>query len=253
MKRKARIVVAIQTAANIGTSAIARSFFQSLQTNLPAVFPTKWGLAEPLHIRVVSDNLGDLVSLWTEQMNRPLGSFIGYGPSSACAISSAGNNGGEYHQLYYYCDRMAVNSSAKMALLVACFRAWVDLVRAAFGRISLEAEWDAKNVIRQYEESPGRFNPWMVFAVDLKDGLPGVYWMTYFGESLSNWLGKKKLALSPWPTVEELGGGYLLRRAQSPDTWQDERDLDEELVAALGRNRFFMIADPKREVERPPS
>jgi hypothetical protein len=104
-------------------------------------------------------------------------------------------------------------------------------------------------MIIPYVEPDGSESAFKVFGLDITQGLPGVYWCTYFGPAFAEWLGANKLSKAPWPFVEQVADGYLLRRSDRPKQWETEKKLDKALITYLGRERFFDIKFPDRPID----
>lgn len=125
------------------------------------------------------------------------------------------------------------------------------MLDADYARVCVEDEWYTKNVVEQFIEPDGGINSWMVFNQNITKGMPGVYWMTYFGKIFVDWIGERRLQTSPWPTIETVGDGYLLQRSSSACNWANENVFDDALLEHLGRERFFDMNQYERLVQAP--
>lgn len=80
-------------------------------------------------------------------------------------------------------------------------------------------------------------------------GIPGLYWLNFFSETLANWLGLEGLPkeLGGLQRLEE--GGVLLRFCESPEHCRDLAVIQKQRTAVgwLGSERFFDIRFPERK------
>jgi hypothetical protein len=91
---------------------------------------------------------------------------------------------------------------------------------------------------------------------DPEQGIPGLYWMNFFGPMYVNWFGEEKIATlaSHVDTVTLPGGALFLRFGELPDSMTHEIVLEQQrtVMRILGENAFFDIRRPERSLEVPP-
>ena len=113
-----------------------------------------------------------------------------------------------------------------------------------FGFLTTEVDLKFKNT------SPTRHS---FQGFDMAKGLPGLYWVNLFSDSLGRWL-----ELSTFPqelaSLRRLaGGGWLLQFCELPDHCRDIDLLQKQCAAIewLGADKFFDIRCPEREARVP--
>jgi hypothetical protein len=229
----------------------------ALATALPEALPVKWGDIEPYRIRVTPSDFQQAIDFWVES-SRDYNTIQGRtdtrkGCKSCVLVSFAcGPRSGQTHDISIFLQKtLAGNAENSAQLLAQIARQWLALLDADYARVCLEDEWYTKNVVEQFIDPDGSINPWMVFNQNITKGMPGVYWMTYFGNIFVDWIGERRVHTSPWPTIEKLGDGYLLQRSSSAGNWENENTLDDALVEHLGRERFFEMNQYERLVQAP--
>jgi hypothetical protein len=238
------------TRASITTRGTAKQFLGALGDLFDEGFPRRWGEYQPFTIEASAAQYADVIELWAMAGKQELMGLMGYSRTSGLHVDFMLSPTKRPHEVYYFFAQKLIQTSTKVQRSLQLFSRWVSILRPDFARFSAENEWVAKNVRREYVESDGSINPWKVFANDITKGLPGVYWCTYFGPVFAEWIGTKKFTRAPWPFVEQIGDGYLLRRSDGPENWQKEAERDRALIAHLGRGRFFDINSPKRKLNR---
>ncbi len=235
--------------ADIADRGLIDRLLRALAETLPETFPTRWGQNEPFRIRASHGDYRDALDL-AAHYNR----FVfGVVPrtKNLLFIDSFVNIKRKPFTASLMIDpaRPKIKGPARGARVVSLFAQWSELLAPDFCRCCTYGEWRKKNTIEFfYDEDGSIINP-KVYNADINEGLPGVYWLTYFGKELAEWFTPARLAAAPWPYVTELAGGYLLRRSDDPNAWQSETALDEQLIDHLGRNRFFDIREPNRKIE----
>jgi hypothetical protein len=132
------------------------------------------------------------------------------------------------------------------AFAVEMFRA----SHAQFGFLTTEEDHKAKNflVTRQGELTHERF-----VGTDPEHGIPGLYWVTLFGDELTEWLGREKLGAGPGNVEPLAGNGTLLQFGGSPETCRSPEVLAQQrhMIERIGDERFFDIKSPGRPLESP--
>jgi hypothetical protein len=250
-RERNRIDIGFWTRGPIADRGIAQALLESLASILPEAFPRKWGDVASLRIKASPTNFHNLVDFW-EESGRICGRTIhGFQKSRSIIVTFLCGFSGSVHDLLLSFDLNPIKGEAPHLRVLELFRSWATILAQDFGRLSMEYEWITKNVIEQYEEPDGSIDPWMVFGTNIVEGLAGVYWCTYLGKVFTDWLGSQKVAKAPWPHVEPIGNGYLLRRSDSPETWRDETALDAQLKDYFGSDKFFDINDPERKIKAP--
>lgn len=88
---------------------------------------------------------------------------------------------------------------------------------------------------------------------DPEFGIPGLYWMTFFGPQLARTLSLDKLNQHPVSVQKLPRNAAFLQFGDTPDTCQNETTLSEqrEIIEILGVEMFFDIRTPERALVSP--
>jgi hypothetical protein len=110
----------------------------------------------------------------------------------------------------------------------------------------LDAEYNAKNIID--DETGVR-----AIGARLARGIPGLYWLNFFGAPYVELMGREKLLTAPAYEVKPVGDGVLVALAASAEAWQsaDYKQRGQAVIAHLGRQFFFSRDDPDRPLVAP--
>jgi hypothetical protein len=245
--KKSRMQMTIWTRAPIQKAKTGARFLEALATSFPEGFPPRWGQSEPLSIEASPTDYSKVATLW-EKLGPERGLLLGYSRALGVNVDFMLGPTMRPHEIWFFFPHKLVESLLSIQRTLKLFSSWLTLLNADFALLCLEREWVSKNVLQQYLEEDGSTDPWKVFGNDIRKGLPGVYWCSFVGSAFSQWIGRPKLADVPWPHVEQVGTGFLLRRSERPETWEKETKQDKALISHLGRERFFDIADPDRKM-----
>lgn len=107
-----------------------------------------------------------------------------------------------------------------------------------YGHAEARDEFDARNLIRDADGV-------RAVGMDLRYGLPGIYWLNYFGEPFVRMIGLTRLETAPAFTVTQLGSGVEIELSADPGEWAeaDYRERRERVVSHLGRSLFALWND----------
>lgn len=115
----------------------------------------------------------------------------------------------------------------------AIFREACDLLSPAYAKGYLTEEFDSKNVI---DDDQGV----RAIGVDLRAGIPGLYWLNGFGWRYQKLLGKERLLSAP-SSVALVNTTALLMLAEDGRAWKTEeyRSRESAVREHLGSRFFF--------------
>ena len=115
-----------------------------------------------------------------------------------------------------------------------------------FAKAHLVEEFYAKNM---HDDSAGA---WALNAGFL-DGLPGLYWLNYFGPAYCDLIGRERLLSAPATEVKAAGDGVLIGLDPSPRAWTTPQYQQQEqaVIEHLGKQYFFSRHDPDRQTLGP--
>lgn len=125
--------------------------------------------------------------------------------------------------------------------LLALFREFP----VVFAGVAADSEWDAKHWITKEDENGD--SETSKLGLELGPCLPGVYWMTVFGDQLTSHFGRKKLLASDSGAVDLGKPGVAIVSSADPVKDQPKLHADEQrILESLGKTYFFDIAAPSR-------
>src|SRR5207302_286077 len=112
-----------------------------------------------------------------------------------------------------------------------------------YANAHLSAEFDIKNMVHE----AGRTR---AVGVKLKEALPGLYWLNYFGAPYLRLIGEERLLSAPAYGAKKLGGGVLVALDISPLNWQSEayKQSETATLSHVGRDYFFLKDEPARRL-----
>jgi hypothetical protein len=115
-----------------------------------------------------------------------------------------------------------------------------------YGNGHLAEEFHTKNMV--YEAGGAR-----AVGVRLEEALPGLYWLNYFGGPYLKLIGEDRLLSAPAFAARQVGNGVLIALDSSPLNWQSAayREREEATINHLGRDYFFLKAEPGRQLVAP--
>jgi hypothetical protein len=116
---------------------------------------------------------------------------------------------------------------------------------ADFGHAAMGNDIYSKNLLFG-EDEMGKFQQFV--GNDPEEyGIPGVYWINFFGKVYVDWLGRDKFKNLKCYYKEELdSGGYLVQCAENPLYYETEEGaIAKEIINHLGPEAFFDIGQPK--------
>jgi hypothetical protein len=81
-----------------------------------------------------------------------------------------------------------------------------------------------------------------ILPIRLDKGVPGIFWVNFFGPKLISTFGKKKILSVPWfKTIELSDGGILTLLESSPLSKKITRNRMEEIQFFLGLDNFYSV------------
>lgn len=251
---KLEIRLDLWTRASINDAGTAARVLASLATIAREWFPRDWyNISDDIDINS-ADDIGEVVQLWVAP-RMDCGSVLGGSlakPKTSLLVAFLCQPSRKEHMISFNATLSEEGLQAGALRTAGLMQQWAAILEADYGRVCAGQEWNRKNVIEQFVEPDGLTNSWKVFHQDITTGLPGVYWGTYFGRAYVDWLGgDERFEKAPWPRVERCGDGFLLFRADSPFTWEEEHAQDAQLRQWLGDDAFFDIERRDRVLRTP--
>lgn len=123
-------------------------------------------------------------------------------------------------------------------LALKFFKFLIEWFEPAFGYISTDEQVKDKHFVC-FEDKDNTYETNV--GLDINEKLPGIYWITYFGDWAVEKIGAKKFELLTDPVVEKFKEGVLLK-AYMPSTkigTADAIQAENQILQSLGREHFF--------------
>jgi hypothetical protein len=116
----------------------------------------------------------------------------------------------------------------------------------AHASVAIESEYDAKNL---NSDASGTY----AIGLDVSASLPGLYWLNFFGNTCTSFIGKDKLTSAPAREVRDLDNGVFIRIGNDPRDWltPEYRAREEDVLEHIGRQFFFDRRNPSRKMVSP--
>jgi len=114
-----------------------------------------------------------------------------------------------------------------------------------YGLVAYDQEYQEKNA----------FGPTGPFGgANLARGLPGIYWLNFFGPFYVEWFGEDRFrSLSNVSKDQLRDGGWLIMARDEPldYTSKEARRKEVTIMEHLGREAFFDMSKPKKKLKIP--
>jgi hypothetical protein len=157
----------------------------------------------------------------------------------------------------YIVDAMFLQQEGQLNKWLSFMLPLLEIHEALFAAFYLDAEWEDHNVLRyktwRLPDWPNGYERVGGGGTNLFEGLPGIYWGTYFGPFYVNWFGREKFDDLTVVMRKNLpGGGIFFTTADTPFEWDapETRARQEAIKHRLGKDAFFDIATLRAEVAK---
>ena len=120
-----------------------------------------------------------------------------------------------------------------------------------FAACATNGDWSLKHTIRDPATHEDRGMKGMI--LNPGEGLPGVYWLTFFGHELVSFFGREKLTQLNAHRILDLqnsGIGFSVYEHPTERTPEWRREREAIIVSALGAEYFFDLAKASRRRPR---
>lgn len=123
-------------------------------------------------------------------------------------------------------------------LALRYFEFLIEWFEPAFGHLSTNNQIDLKH-FAYVEDATGSVEQYV--GLDIGDKLPGIYWITYFGQPLVERIGANKFSSLSSAKVEKFKKGFLVKAyPSSKEIGSQTAKVSESLILQhLGRHHFF--------------
>jgi hypothetical protein len=86
---------------------------------------------------------------------------------------------------------------------------------------------------------------------DVRQFLPGIYWLNVFGPPYRDLIGTERLLAAPAAAVNEIGSHVIVQAYQDAEDWAGNQASRYALLAALGAEHFYDRNHPHRTHRAP--
>tara|TARA_B100000745_G_scaffold258672_1_gene181906 strand:- start:200 stop:1471 length:1272 start_codon:yes stop_codon:yes gene_type:complete len=213
-------------------------FFQFLAENFPILLPVKYDNVEPMRQPFQLDDLQKISSMWHNGVF-----WKGTKPTSDGIYMS-----GRHYEVH---DSLSLVVSGKKLKE----KDYLDIISGIVSNGFKSVDIGCVNMkdIRDFEHDREKyFQTSMVInealtTHDLKNGIPGLAWLTYFGKSYVELFGKEKLLSAPVYKTWECANGVFLQVTPGlytkDEDYQELQEIKERAIEHLGRNAFAYYGD----------
>ncbi len=219
-----------------------------LLDNSPTFHPEKWGISEPVRKEFQAEYINDMEKLWNER----LGIMFQRRTFPKLWINIEWwKKAGNLNRLSLGIEDSYFKKSVEFEYLDFCIRLF-NWGQAMYGYCCHDNDFENKNVLDEPTLVNGRLIK--VGGAYLEDGLPGIYWMNFFGKIYVNWLGKEKLlsAISYDTRVINSEAIILLSSPSPLDYAKPEvQELTVKMLHHLGQDVFFEKQNPTKICRTP--
>jgi hypothetical protein len=212
--------------------------------------PDRFDAREPVKKRLSTSNLGEAAELL---VGTGQSGWILLKNSKTRAIVSLRWSEVSAAEWLMQLDENLVRTQKQVDSLVSFLTALCKTHPVFFGGGAIDAEWEAKNWLIEETVHSKRT---VRLGVDVDACLPGIYWLTIFGNEVVQFFGREKLKSLPARRVVDLGdAGLMLLLGDRPTDRRLDQLVqeDQSLIQALGADYFFDIADRDRPCKSIPS
>jgi len=130
-----------------------------------------------------------------------------------------------------------------------------EMFKPVSGEISHKKEWDSKTVvIEPIKVGNKTVNAEAHIAVRPTKGLPGIFWVNYFGPTFVDFYTRAKLEAAPCYNKKRFAdGGYRVLTGPSPLDYAkpETKKMEQDLIEHLGPDTFFDKTLPNRTLRSP--
>ncbi len=120
-----------------------------------------------------------------------------------------------------------------------------EMFKPVSGEISHKKEWDSKTVvIEPIKVGDKTVNAEAHIAVRPTKGLPGIFWVNYFGPTFVDFYTRAKLEAAPCYNKKRFAdGGYRVLTGPSPLDYAkpETKKMEQDLIEHLGPDTFFDV------------
>ncbi len=134
--------------------------------------------------------------------------------------------------------RVWLDRKAGDNLALEFFRFLIKYFEPAFGHLSTANQDRSKHFV-SVESSVGSIEQYV--GLDIEDKLPGIYWITYFGDWAVERIGERKFDSLSFAECEKTNSGILLRAYPSSEEIGSKTANESEnlILQHLGKSHFF--------------
>ncbi len=233
--------IEIKTDKSLGESAFVEGFLAAwLNHKDSKLRPEYFALGEPIKRSFKDEGLDKAVRLWLDE-KMPLTLRRGSAPKFTVDISWRVNKGRDTRPFPWGCSVwLAFDAGDDRA--GDLFQFLIEWFDPAFGMLTTWDDLRAKHWV-SYQTNLGTTEKFI--GLDIGETLPGLYWQTFFGESVLAKLATKEIDQMNAYRLEPLKDGLLLRLYKaSKDIGTDHgKQTEQAALLKIGAKAFFQRSE----------
>lgn len=222
------------TRYNIKQKEVGNEFFDLIYKMTPQIAPEKVDLGHIWHTfneRTVSRGLNK----WGRSLTMLFRRESKFESELAILFEDVGN----YKTISYWVEKEYFNNPTTSISFLGLSVEIYKLIHPEYGKIHLVSDSIKMATFDHpiYGET--------IYPVDLKKGLPGIYWVNFFGPNVVEKLGREKLLSIPCYKREEFDdGGLLLALSSQYEVTAGMKKQQQEIRNFLGEDNFYPQTSP---------
>lgn len=242
--------------ATFNTMDSAREVLGHMLTGGPFT-PQYWGAVPPVRNQFDEEQLDDAARLLVNQAGQNLAPDMASGdiflerrkkPKVQHYVKWKRGSLNPFSKSSYSVSADYLRQERRLSEWLSFMLPLLEIHESYFGALCMYDEWEDHNVLRyktrRLPDWPDGYDRMHGAGTELQDGVPGVYWGTYFGPFYVDWFGREKFDDLPAVDKQELpGGGIFFTTADTPFEWNtpDTQARQEAIKQQLGADAFFDI------------
>jgi hypothetical protein len=228
MTEKEHIGAGFFTLKHLQGQEIATKLLQTLYEKFPEFAPEYFDdNGKHIHINYVEKD--NIIKTWTKSENVLLLRHNPY--PSEIALSMKYISAGFNTLNLWVAEEYFSQPSSTTRFLTLCLAIY-DLIEPVYGAIHSVSDSLSMSTVNDI-----RYGKTIV-PVNLKKGLPGIYWANFFGPKYVEFMTRQKInSVRSYQNLELSDGGYLMITAESP--LQVDPDELEKIKTELGQQFFY--------------
>jgi hypothetical protein len=235
------LLASLYTTEKFNTSTKAAKALKLLSTAGPAFEPITFGSSEPVRTPLTAANWGEAIELLSGGEGGSSGGILLKCGKSKSILWIRWSDGREIQNWNLTVPSSYLKRSTFAREFVEYIKLLSGIAPFLFGGASTRADWERKHLLQTDESTMSKQ------GVDLGPCLPGVYWLTIFGQKLKEYFGAPLAKLQVEENFELKNGASGILLTPRPDSQPNILlERQEAVIKTLGPDYFFDIKQPNK-------